>query len=150
MGRLTLLLRCQLLNKHPNCRIYLAKRDAASNSLLIEEGISEPIFEGNLLPDIVFLGFKDTVRQAQDKYDYLVFEQREAEQRFGLDIERKEGQAIENNLTWDDFGLDTAGYLKASNLEEVAVPWSTSPQIASTLTQQPVRLALALSLLLPE
>lgn len=149
IGRLTLLLRSQLLNKHPNCRIYLAKQDAASNSLLIEEGISEPIFAGNLPPDIVFLGFKDTLRQAQDKYDYLVLEQRTSEQRFGLDIERKEGQAIENNLTWDDFELDTAGYLKASNLDEIAVPWDSSSQIASTLTQQPVRLALALSLLLP-
>ncbi|NRB52870.1 MAG: hypothetical protein HRU41_34740 [Saprospiraceae bacterium] len=118
---------------------YSSKKESAN---LFSKGIYRQILSS--------WASKITVRQAQDKYDYLVLEQRTSEQRFGLDIEHKEGQAIENNLTCDDFELDTAGYLKASNLDEIAVPWSSSLQIAHALTQPPVRLALALSLLLPK
>jgi hypothetical protein len=130
---LVLLVRGELLKKHPNTRVYAiegrsvgGKRYPAlaeympkddQGALVGRDGANEqpapqilPLFTGTLRPDLTFFGFPFTVDDARgvtlDHPDgvYLVIEELLSEARFGLDLPQSESAASPAlDPIWENF-----------------------------------------------
>ena len=151
-NELVLVIRADVLKKFPNTVIYLAQKTFNDSFLPLKEFKPiYPIFEANLPPDVICLGFP--MSEAQARRHYIVFEERQSQQRFGLDVDYQEVDgAKEENLSWAHFnGLDTEGYLDeispAGN--DASGKWDNAAYIPTVLLQKPVRLAIDLDTLLP-
>jgi len=151
-GNIVLLIRGDLLKKYPNTLIYVVKAIKSEEETILRipdftqveaeppgELLNEekptmqlPIFKGTLEPDVTFIGFELTEKEARGtKTDFdnlgwfFVIEQRISESRFGLDsgLEGVEvpGLDTDANWTWEDLNwrhfedlLSPSDYLKGN------------------------------------
>ncbi|MGZ8445279.1 MAG: hypothetical protein ACXWXZ_17935 [Candidatus Binatia bacterium] len=87
--QLVLLIRGELLRRYPNSVIYAvaAKREQGQLELSDPAVESHPIFRGTLKPDVTFLGFALTDKEAiADPGWFFVIQQQPTEPRFGMDV----------------------------------------------------------------
>ncbi len=148
-NQIVILLRGELLQKFSNAIIYLTRKKVA---LPNEPDLNNPskrifpIFEGDIQPDIVFLGFPIATAMAEDYF--LIFEERMTDLRYGLDITSGES---ESDLSWEDFTeLNEEGYL--DGIQPVHVnesDWNSAAYVGKVMVQKPVRVSVKLSTLIP-
>ncbi len=149
-NRLVLLIRGELLLKFKNTLIYLVKNLGGKPDLGENATRLFPVFEGELPPDIVFLGFPIKEEEAADYY--VIFEERMTELRFGLD-ETPEGEEPgtgENNFSWAHFPtLPEEGYLDGNQPTIFGQEWNHAAYIGKVMLQKQVRAFIKLETLLP-
>ncbi len=164
-NNLVLLIRAEVLSRFPNTFIYMVRRAAIDNATstsldFTEDDIEYPIFEAELPPDIVCLGFAVTEPVAREHY--IIFEERQSEQRYGLDIGAS--AAGTDNLNWSDFvggapnnpsqAFPDGDYLDntqpRTSQPEARQHWNNPAFIARAFAQKPVRMVVDLDSLLPK
>jgi len=150
-NELVLLIRATIFQKFPNTLIYLAQKHF--NNELIPLKNSKPvypIFEANLPPDILCLGFP--INEEQARRYYIVFEENRTEERFGMDvvIPKEKGQLLEN-LSWNHFSIAEDAYVNNTIPTENAATsdWHKAAFIPRAFIQKPTRIAIDLDTLLP-
>jgi hypothetical protein len=110
-GKLVLLIRGELLRKYPNSVIYAVAAKPKGSQLTLSEDERHPLFRGSLKPDVTFLGFDLTEKQAKGEPPhnpdgwFFVIQQQPTEPCFGMDVAdfAKEPPAITttwNELSW--------------------------------------------------
>lgn len=145
---LVLLLRSSLLRRYPGTVVYAVRGVAAGGQRRPPDGAGEdkvPLFRGSLDPDVSFFGFDLDVSEAIGNAAnpagwYFVLQQQPTEPRFGVDEP-----------------ADFAGASHVSvNQAPTGVPWPSArpwaqqaAQVANLLRQQPVRVMIHASELLP-
>lgn len=130
-----LVIRGELLKKYPNAVIYAHKAkwrtkdgeiDPTRERLPDTDGdpadvIKTPLYEARVDPDIFFLGFDLTAKEAKGGSGrgsdtatgwFFVIKERPGEPRFGLDIDRSGPLNIWNDLAWPDVLPDGGRFLK--------------------------------------
>jgi len=165
--QLVLLIRGELLRRYPNSVIYAvaAVRDGEHLALSLNpDAESHPLFRGTLKPDITFLGFGLTEKEALDDPGwFFVIQQQPTEPYFGLDIPDFKNPLKEPLTQWNDLSwghmVTTEEELKALShasamtalpeIDKVAWGRNSAHQAFITL-QRPVRVAIhASDMLLP-
>ncbi len=144
-SQIVLLIRGEILYKFPNMLLYL--EDKTNQERVF------PIFEANLDPDIVMLGFPIKAND-NEKYN-LIFEEPMSEVRYGLD-EQEEASPLNDskwmeNISWQHFNLQD-GYLKISDIANYngeKTNWDNSAFIAKVFTQKSVRVKIPLAQFFP-
>ena len=149
-NQLVLLIRGELLQKFSNTLIYLVKKTNGKPDLTQNAERTHPVFEGEMPPDIVFLGFSVKKEEAADYF--VIFEERMNELRFGLD-ETPEDTVPgtgENDFSWQHFPeLPTEGYLDGIQPAIFTQNWNNAAFIGKVMMQKQVRAAIELMKLLP-
>lgn len=168
---LVLLIRGELLRRYPNSVIYAAKAFKASPTARLDVSSEErhPIFRGTLKPDVTFLGFNLTDKEAlgnppADEGWFFVIQQQPTEPRFGLDEAdfSKAEPALDtwSDLNWRHFGkteeqlqalthASTAAVLPKSSIENITWAKNSAHQAFITL-QRPVRIAIHARQMIPK
>ncbi len=139
---LVLLIRGELLRRYPNAVIYAAKATGDPREPGPEE--RPPMFRGTLQPDITFVGFELTKRQAQgnatDPGWYFIIQEQPTEPRFGFDEP-------------EDFGTQThvsAIQAPPASVDLQGARWGeNSAHMAIITRQQPVRIAIHATQMIP-
>jgi hypothetical protein len=161
--KLVLLLRGELLRRYPNAVIYAvaAVRKDGQLDLSPEPGDErQPLFRGTLRPDVTFLGFDLTDKEALgdaalgDLGWFFVIQQQPTEPCFGLDAadfkKPRPALTIWNDLSWRHLA-ESESELKAlshasvtATLPEIGtVKWGKSSAHQAYITlQRPVRIAI--------
>jgi hypothetical protein len=161
--KLVLLLRGELLRRYPNAVIYAvaAVRKDGQLDLSTEPGDErQPLFRGTLRPDVTFLGFDLTDKEALgdaalgDLGWFFVIQQQPTEPCFGLDAadfkKPRPALTIWNDLSWRHLA-ESESELKALShasvtaaLPEIGtVKWGKSSAHQAYITlQRPVRIAI--------
>ncbi|MEL7162490.1 MAG: hypothetical protein AAFN92_17160, partial [Bacteroidota bacterium] len=141
-AQLVLLIRAMLFQKFPNLLIYLYPKGNGTPSFADGER-KYPVFEGQLPPEIEFLGFPPV---ADPRQYYLVFEERVGLQRYGLDANKEnELDATDardlDDLSWGHFNTVPGAYLNDDQPTDNAASgrWDNAAFIAKAFTQQPIR-----------
>lgn len=154
-----LLIRGELLNKYPNTLVYIV-HGKEENGIPIPDFEKEallPVFDGNLPPDVIFLGYNIPPDQIKYGNYFIVFEERISETRFGLDLESSEDSPdCIGNLSWEDFFPNqegeaaVRGYLNNRTIEKLP-DWNdaSSAEIAKCTLQRPVRVIVHASRMIP-
>jgi len=151
-NQMVLLVRGELLQKFRNTLIYLVKKKETDGMPDLDQQATRtfPVFEGALLPDIVFIGFP--IKKEEAAGYFVIFEERMTEIRFGLD-ETPEGSAPgteENNFSWEHFPtLPPGGYLDGIQPTIFTQEWNNAAFISKVMMQKQVRAAIELKGLLP-
>jgi len=140
-----ILIRGDILNQFPNMRIYLAEKIDGANGQKIPDYTPAnrefPVFEGNIDPDIVFLGFGIDFDLSSDYF--LVFEEPLAELQYGLDLSK--GSDAVSDTSWEHFTDTPAeGFLQNEPSNITDGRWNNPAFIAQTFTQKSVRIAIPL------
>jgi hypothetical protein len=132
-----LVIRGELLKKYPTAVIFAQKArwqldangkiDPTQERILetegpVEDRLRTPLYEAKVDPDIVFLGFDLTAKEAKGGTGrpndtepgwFFVIKERPGEPRFGLDIARDGQLNVWNDLAWPDvLGDDDKGFLQ--------------------------------------
>jgi hypothetical protein len=161
--KLVLLLRGELLRRYPNAVIYAVaavRKDGQLDLSTKPEDERQPLFRGTLKPDVTFLGFDLTDKEAigdaaiGDLGWYFVIQQQPTEPCFGLDAadfkKPRPALAIWNDLSWRHLA-ETEAELKALSHASVTatlpdidqVKWGKSSAHQAYITlQRPVRIAI--------
>ena len=140
-NQIVILIRGDLLKQYPNAIVYLAKKNAAGKPDYSSQVF--PVFEGQLPPDVGFLGFP--IADAQANQYFIVFEEPMADIRYGLDANKGNGW---QNAGWD--AINEGAYLNATkpyNDNSVSY-WDSPSGVATVFTQHSVRLAVDLEILM--
>jgi len=150
-NQIVLLIRGELLQKFSNTLIYLVKKTAVGQPDLTRNSVrTHPVFEGEIPPDIVFLGFP--IKKEEAAVYFVVFEERLTELRFGLD-DTPEGSVPgtgENDFSWQHFPeLPAEGYLDGIQPTIFSSKWNNAAFISKVMMQKQVRAAIGLEQLLP-
>ncbi len=150
-NQMVLLIRGELLQKFSNTLIYLVEKTTDGKPDLTQNAVrTHPVFEGEMPPDIVFLGFPIKKEEAADYF--VIFEERMTELRFGLD-ETPEGSVPgtgENDFSWQHFSeLPAEGYLDGIQPTIFSQKWNNAAFIGKVMMQKQVRAAIELEKLLP-
>jgi len=156
--QLVLLIRGELLRRYPNSVIYAvaAKREQGQLELSDPAVESHPIFRGTLKPDVTFLGFALTDKEAiADPGWFFVIQEQPTEPRFGMDVANF-SKPLPDLATWNDLSwrhlANTEAALKAlshastkTTLPDVAdkAKWGRNSAHQAYITlQRPVRIAI--------
>ena len=156
--KLVLLLRGELLRRYPNAVIYAVagvQKDGRLDLSPEPEDERQPLFRGTLKPDVTFLGFDLTDKEAiGDPGWFFVIQQQPTEPCFGLDA-ADFGKPLAALATWNDLSwrhlAETEEKLKALSYASVAavlpdidqVKWGRSSAHQAYITlQRPVRIAI--------
>ena len=156
--QLVLLIRGELLRRYPNSVIYAvaAKREQGQLELSDPAVESHPIFRGTLKPDVTFLGFALTDKEAiADPGWFFVIQEQPTEPRFGMDVANF-AKPLPDLATWNDLSwrhlANTEAALKAlshastkTTLPDVAdkAKWGRNSAHQAYITlQRPVRIAI--------
>jgi hypothetical protein len=103
--QLVLLLRGELLRRYPNSVIYAVEAVRKDGQLELSSAPAaerHPLFRGTLNPDITFLGFDLTKKQATaDPGWFFVIQQQPTEPRFGMDVADFD-RPLSPLTSWDD------------------------------------------------
>ena len=103
--QLVLLLRGELLRRYPNSVIYAVaavRKDGQLDLSPDPEDERHPLFRGTLKPDVTFLGFDLTEKEAiADPGWFFVIQQQPTEPRFGMDAANFE-KPLPSLTTWND------------------------------------------------
>jgi hypothetical protein len=161
-GRLALLIRAKLFQRHPNALVSAMQAVWNSNGV---RGLSStrqwPIFQGQIGDDYRFFGFDidDSFGVADPATDkpgwYFVLEEHITEPRFGLEPNNATGSSLSwNDLSWEDFS-STGNFLSTASAPDFTaiepVIWSqNSAAMAFILMRRPVRVAMHALGLLPK
>jgi hypothetical protein len=152
-GALVLLVRGQLLRRYPHAVLYAAPALADGRLDPAPNVVAEPIFWGQVAPDVTFAGFDLTVEDVQPAPGwYFVLAEQPTEPRFGLDGSGGTAIASWSDLHWDRVGIAPGGHLTlaASGLEGTERPLvkdgtvrarfgRTSADMAAITFQRPFR-----------
>ena len=167
--KVVLVVRGDLLKKHPNTRIYAIKATIDENDEPIpyleefagsfNENVSKnnfpepvtPVFSGQIEPDITFLGFP--IDETKALGYFFVFEERPMEIRFGLDVPTgEESPDSLSNLAWNQVGMveeNENGYIDMNTevrpKDDDSKVWgesSSSARIASITFQKAFRMSI--------
>lgn len=148
-----ILIRGDVLNKYPNVILYLAEKTEVSQNQYKPNFDAKvfPVFEGNLPPDIVFLGFPIAEKEANNYF--LVFQEPLSDLQYGLDeLEpqpENEGNHIEEtNVSWQHFNIAEDTYLngkKPKYNSKAETKWDNPTYIAKVFTQKSVRVSVPLT-----
>ena len=167
---LVLLIRAEFIRKYPNTLTYLVEKDSKGKPILSDaKKMAFPIFEAQLPPDILCLGFPFDEAEARKRH--IVFEERLSEHRFGLDdasaiemVAQSTGKSIDQvlaeasieNLSWQHFPAVGPGQYLDDQPPSKANPkiqnkWAAggAPYSAVAFTQKQVRVVVDLDKLLP-
>ena len=156
--QLVLLIRGELLRRYPNSVIYAvaAKREQDQLELSAPAVESHPIFRGTLKPDVTFLGFALTEKEAiADPGWFFVIQEQPTEPRFGMDVANF-AKPLPDLETWNDLSwrhlANTEAELKAlshastkTTLPDVVdkAKWGKNSAHQAYITlQRPVRIAI--------
>jgi transposase-like protein len=156
-ARLVLLVRGELLQRHPDC-LVLAVRAASARTLGTEERM--PIFRGRIEPDMTFLGFDLTAAQARgggpDHGWFFVLQEQPAAPRFGVAGAGPPVPATWNDLAWTHLTTEAGRHLALADLRLPAAQRPPGPlwgqnaaHMAAILRVRPVRVAWHARRLLP-
>ena len=141
---LVLLIRGELLSRYPTAVIYAAEAILGSDGLR-EPGPNEkyPIFRGTLQPDVTLLGFdfSSTVARQNPGWFFIIQEQ-PTEPRFGFDVEVSFAARTHVEVAPDPPA--------ALQLPPGAVWRKNSAHMAYITRQQPVRIAIHASQMIPQ
>ena len=157
--QLVLLIRGELLRRYPNSVIYAVEAVREQDELEPSSDPAKeihPLFRGTLKPDVTFLGFALTKKEAiADPGWFFVIQEQPTEPRFGMDVANFEKPLPDletwNDLTWRHLA-DTEAELKAlshastkTTLPDVAdkAKWGKNSAHQAYITlQRPVRIAI--------
>ena len=156
--QLVLLIRGELLRRYPNSVIYAvaAKREQGRLELSDPAVESHPLFRGTLKPDVTFLGFALTKKEAiADPGWFFVIQEQPTEPRFGMDVANF-AKPPPDLVTWNDLSwrhlANTEAALKALShastktvLPDVVdkAKWGKNSAHQAYITlQRPVRIAI--------
>lgn len=173
---LVLLIRGDLLLKYPNTRIYAVKGEPLPDGNRVP-GLPEflpagkeptetrdPMFSGQLPPDVTFLGFNLTAAEVKANPGwYFVIEERVSEARFGFDAADRPASkqpGNPNEISWGHIKDDKGEMLEENvYLNDVApelpitmasADWHESAAVVAEITlQQPVRISVHASKMIP-
>lgn len=138
---LVLLIRGDLLSRYPNAVIYAAEAVVDGKR---QPGPNEkyPIFRGTLHPDVTFLGFDLTDKQAKaDPGWFFIIQEQPTEPRFGFDEEISFGERTHVSVA--------QAPPAALTLPPGAVWAKNSAHMACITRQQPVRIAIHATQMIP-
>lgn len=147
-----ILIRGDILEKYPNISLYLAKKIGSDDVVRPDYNQKVfPVFEGNLPPDMTFVGFP--ISEAQRGEYFFVFQEPIADLRYGLDEldstpENTGEDALESNLSWQHFDLADDHYpneKKPGYDSKANAKWGNPAYIASVFTQKSVRVSIPLT-----
>jgi len=122
-GRLVLLIRGELLKRYPNTIISAIPADELGKTDSVE---IQPIFRGNIDPDICFFGFNLSVQEAKGDGKnlgyYFVIMEPPTEPRFGLDAAKDfvvDPDALQNwnDLSWGHMANSTQSYTQMNHID---------------------------------
>lgn len=149
-NQLVLLLRSDLFRKYPDMSVYLVKADNPEKAMDVFSSPAEtlnPIFQGELPPDIAYWGFPRTEEQVRGHNYYLIFEETSLSLRLGLDETDDDRDGFSS---FSDFNMDHPGdYLPKPPDKDSWKELSAAALTVQSFIQKPVRLAIALDKLLP-
>jgi hypothetical protein len=162
---LVLLIRGELLRRYPDTVIY-AKKAVMSGTRRVPGGSEKyPLFRGSLEPDVTFLGFdlsrKQALGEGSDPGWFFILQEQPSAPRFGLDKADGFAGTIAKPATWSDLSwghlaADQAEFDRLSHVPaEGALPdtsgitqppgivWGkNAAHLAYATYQQPVRIAI--------
>jgi hypothetical protein len=167
---IVLLIRGELLRRYPNTTIYAVKAEWSGNLRRLSQKESYPLFRGRLDPDITYVGFNISLKEARgvdnppgDSGWYFVLQQQPTEPRFGFDNETKITD-VATLTSWNDLAWphvlasqppSAGAYLTVAvedALERITIDnvrWGfNSAHMARITMQQPVRIAIHASTML--
>ncbi|WP_371599925.1 hypothetical protein [Streptomyces sp. NBC_00564] len=111
-GTLVLLVRGQLLRRFPHTVIYAAPARFDGTFDTSPTVIKEPIFWGQVDPDVTFAGFELTRQDVEPAPGwYFVLAEQPTAPRFGLDAGASGALATWSDLTWDHVGVGEGEHL---------------------------------------
>ena len=162
---LVLLIRGELLRRYPGTVIY-AKKAVLSGSRRVPGPIEKyPLFRGSLEPDVTFLGFdlsrKEAMGNENDPGWFFVLQEQPSAPRFGLDKAAGFADTIPKAVKWSDLSWGhlaadqaafdalthvpaTGGLPDISSIPQPpAIVWGkNAAHLAYATYQQPVRIAI--------
>ena len=162
---IVLLIRGELLRRYPHTVIY-AKKAVLSGTRRVPGGAEKyPLFRGSLEPDVTFLGFdlskKEALGDGVDQGWFFVLQEQPTAPRFGLDKAAGFADTIAKATKWSDLSwghvaanqaaFETLTHVPASGAlpdtsgisEPPGTVWGkNSAHLAYATFQQPVRIAI--------
>jgi hypothetical protein len=103
----------------------LVELSAAETEKPPRDKVKTPLYRAPVAPDIYFIGFDLTVREARgDTGDYpdkdkpgwfFVIKERPGEPRFGLDIKREGDINVWNDLSWEDVAPGGGSFIQIND-----------------------------------
>ena len=151
--QIVLLLRGTLLRRYPDLVIYATKGTrAAPGADIPEEG--QPMFFGQLRPDINLVGFPMTPAQLAAAQWWFVLEQQLTAPRFGFDSGPPDTPKTWADASWQMFDIQPGEHVKLKDgqnptaIAQTRIPaggrlfGSTADEIAISLLQRPIRVSL--------
>jgi hypothetical protein len=150
--QIVLLLRGTLLRRYPDLVIYATKgTPVAPGTTVPLQG--QPMFFGQLRPDISLVGFPLTPAQLAAAHWWFVLEQQLTAPRFGFDLGvTPPGATSWSDATWSKFGIEPGEHIRLkigqnpTTIAETKIGGrgfgSTADQIAISLLQRPIRVSL--------
>lgn len=163
-GLLVFVIRGDLLKKYPNTVVKAQEAKFDSSGELIGD-IKMPVLEAKIDPDIYFLGFSglDEMTAKGDENSpgwFFVLEERVGESRFGFDLNDTALLKKWSDVSWGNIGAlpgqciqleNTIPFTPSVDTDDTQVAWppADSAQMAYILYQQPVKIAVHASRLLP-
>ncbi len=148
-----LLLRGTLLRRYPDLVIYATKGTrAAPGADIPAEG--QPMFFGQLRPDINLVGFPMTPAQLAAAQWWFVLEQQLTAPRFGFDSGPPDTPQTWADASWQMFGIEPGEHIRLRDgqaptpIAQMRIPaggrlfGATADEIAISLLQRPIRVSL--------
>ena len=172
--RLVLVIRADLIRKYPNVVVYMHKAKKVTvtdpetgqrvRKRVPGTRINYPAFFAQVQPDIYFVGFNMTVKEARRGQGYyFMIRERPGEVRFGMDLPSVEDLGTAAIQPWDDLDwaeltgmhrcIDLAQDTPQNKPDRKTVPWPTTTtghaaQMAWILQQKPVLVAVHIETIL--
>lgn len=170
---LVLLIRGELLRRYPDTVIY-ARKAVMSGTRRVPGAVEKyPLFRGSLDPDVTFLGFdlsrKEALGDGSDPGWFFVLQEQPTAPRFGLDKASGFAGAIPKAAKWSDLSwghvakdqgsFDALTHVPASGplpdtsaiQQPPGITWGkNSAHLAYATYQQPVRVAIHASDMIPQ
>ncbi|HKN84607.1 MAG TPA: hypothetical protein VJW17_14260, partial [Pyrinomonadaceae bacterium] len=173
-ANLVLVIKCDLIRRYPSTIVYAlriapkgnywAKAYPNNNPPMTGDQLIQPIFRAQVGVDVLCVGFPFSLPKVQgptkDGEYYFILQENQDLPRFGLDVAGSKRivesgcqtpQIDLNDLRWSDVALDNAGYI--TNFDQPPLAASGKPTTSATIAyktyQQPIRVAIHASELLP-
>lgn len=147
--QIVLLLRGTLLRRYPDLVIYATEGTRTAPGTTVPPG-GRPLFFAQLRPDLSLVGFALTPAQLESAEWWFVLEQQLTAPRFGFDAddETAPAPASWSDATWTMLGIEPGQHigLAVGPIAEMVIGGrrfgTTADQIATSLLQRPIRVAL--------
>lgn len=161
-SQLVLLIRGDLLRRYPNAVIYAVQAVEASDGRDLGDEERHPLFQGEIGPDVTFLGFDLTEKEARGSEDgdqgwFFVIQEQPTEPRFGLETSGSGNVTSWTDLAWTHLvdsideldGLTYIGLAANSPSTSLSGWGGSASQMANITLQRPFRMAIHADAMLP-